>query len=84
MIFKTCQVQKIQHLIQEYTQTLSSPFDSFLEEHILSSDFYLILEESNEIGYFAIHHGQLLTQFYIRPSYLKAAQELFYQVIKKI
>ncbi|MNP15735.1 hypothetical protein D3C76_1081040 [compost metagenome] len=83
VVFKTCQIQEIRHLILEYIQTLSSPFDSFLEEHILSSEFYVILEDSNEIGYYAIHHGQLLTQFYVRPSYLKAAQELFYQVINK-
>lgn len=86
MPFKACQVEEIRHLIQEYTQTLSSPFDAFLEEHILSSKFYVILNESNEIGYYAIHHGdhgQLMTQFYVRPSYLMTAQDLFDQVIKE-
>jgi GNAT superfamily N-acetyltransferase len=82
MLFQACQVEEIRPLIQEYTQTLSSPIDSFLEEHILSSDFYVILEHSTEIGYYAIRHGRLLTQFYVRPSYLKSAQELFAQVIQ--
>lgn len=82
MFVKKCLIHDIHHLIQEYTQTLSSPFDSFLEQHILSSDFYVFFDSVKEAGYYAIHQGQLLTQFYIRTSYLKFAQELFDQVIE--
>ncbi len=81
MLLKKCQFHEIQPLIQEYTQSLSSPFDSFLEEHILSSEFYAILDSAQAIGYFAIHDNQLLTQFYIQRPYLMYAQELFAQVI---
>ncbi|CAH1195016.1 hypothetical protein PAECIP111892_01941 [Paenibacillus auburnensis] len=83
MLFKQCPINEVQHLIQDYIHTLSSPFDSFLEEHILISTFYVILDEFNEAGYYAIHQNQLLTQFYIRPSYLRHAQELFSKVIEK-
>ena len=82
MLMRKCQLHEIQPLIQEYTRTLSSPFDSFLEEHILSSEFYAILDSAQEIGYFAIHDSQLLTQFYIQRPSLMLAQELFAQVIE--
>ncbi len=83
MLFKQCQINEVQHLIQDYIHTLSSPLDSFLEEHILASTFYVIFDEFNEAGYYAIHQNQLLTQFYIQPMYLKQAQVLFSQVIEK-
>jgi CBS domain-containing protein len=35
--------------------------------HILASTFYRIQVESAEVGYYAIHSEQLLTQFYTRP-----------------
>ena len=81
MIIKECLIHDVQHLIQEYIHTLSSPFDSFLEEHILKSTFYVILDDLEKVGYYAIHNNQLLTQFFIRRSYQKHAQELFNQVI---
>jgi GNAT superfamily N-acetyltransferase len=72
----------IQSLVQEYTETLSSPFDSFYEENVLNSTFYVIQFESQEIGYYAIHNKQLLTQFYMKPAYLKYAQLFFGQVVE--
>jgi hypothetical protein len=63
--------------------TLASPFDDFLEKHILSSTFYLFLDESEEVCYSAIHNNQLLTQFFIRPFYQKHGQELLDQMIAK-
>ncbi|MWC30249.1 GNAT family N-acetyltransferase [Paenibacillus sp. MMS18-CY102] len=76
-----CSIDAIQHLMDEYLQGLSSPFDSFLEEHILSSAFYVITDESGEIGYFAIHPNELLTQFYISRSSLMHAQAVFGQIM---
>jgi RimJ/RimL family protein N-acetyltransferase len=54
-----------------------------LEERILASEFYVIRDEVGEIGYYAIHDGQLLTQFFIQPSHVKYAQTLFSQVIEE-
>ncbi|MBE9914799.1 GNAT family N-acetyltransferase [Paenibacillus donghaensis] len=82
MFIKKCLIDEIKHLVNDYSKTLSSPIDSFLEQHILSSDFYVILDGSEEVGYYAIHQNELLTQFYIKPSYLKVAQELFSKVIE--
>ncbi|MBD0382204.1 GNAT family N-acetyltransferase [Paenibacillus sedimenti] len=80
-MIKECLIHEVQHHIQAYIRTLSSPFDSFLEEHIRSSTFYMVLDEQEEVGYYAIHNNRLLTQFFIRPSYQKHAQELFDRVI---
>jgi GNAT superfamily N-acetyltransferase len=82
MIVKKCLLTEIQQLVKEYLQGLSSPFDSFLEEHILSSTFYLIQDGSNDVGCFAIHNNERLTQFYIRRAYQKHAQKLFLQVLE--
>jgi GNAT superfamily N-acetyltransferase len=82
VIIKDCLINEVHHLIQEYIHTLSSPFDSFLEEHILTSAFYVVLDDLKEVGYYAVHNNQLLTQFFIRPSYQKHAQVLFIQVIE--
>ncbi|QYR21299.1 GNAT family N-acetyltransferase [Paenibacillus sp. sptzw28] len=83
MITKPCKIDEIQHLIEEYIQTLSSPFDSFLEEHILKSAFYIVLNEEMEVGYYAVRDDELLTQFYIRRSAQKHAQAIFTQVLDK-
>lgn len=83
MIMKECAIDDIQDLIHEYIQELSSPIDSFLEEHILASAFYSIHDEAGEIGYYAIHGEQLLTQFYIRRSYQMHSQSIFSQVLER-
>jgi GNAT superfamily N-acetyltransferase len=83
MIVKACTMEDVNHLVKEYLEGLSSPFDSFLEEHIASSDFYLIQDDdSREAGYFAIHNNERLTQFYIRRPYQMHAQKLFLHAIE--
>ncbi len=83
MITKECPIDEIQDLMNEYIQELSSPIDSFLEEHILASTFYSIQDEAGEVGYYAIHDDQLLTQFYIRRSYQMHSQRIFNQVLER-
>jgi GNAT superfamily N-acetyltransferase len=76
-------IDEIRHLIQKYIEGLSSPFDSFLEEQILKSAFYIVLNEEKEIGYYAVRDDELLTQFYIRRSAQMHAQDIFNQVLDK-
>ncbi|MDQ0113283.1 GNAT family N-acetyltransferase [Paenibacillus harenae] len=83
MIIKACTLVEIDHLVKEYVEGLSSPFDSFLEEHILSSVFYLIQDDEKDVGYYAIHNNERLTQFYIRRSYQMHAQKLFLQALER-
>ncbi|MFJ7512871.1 hypothetical protein ACIQW7_26070 [Peribacillus simplex] len=80
--FKECKQSDIVDLIQRYVSTLSSPIDSFLEEHILNSVFYTIRYNSEVAGYYAIHNNQYLTQFYLDLSYYKESQEIFDNVLK--
>ncbi|MBM7567546.1 GNAT family N-acetyltransferase [Paenibacillus sacheonensis] len=77
MVTEECLREDIQELLHAYLEELSSPIDSFLEEHILASAFYGMRDEAEPIGYYAIHDGQLVTQFYVRPSHRKHAQHLF-------
>ncbi|HAG43064.1 MAG TPA: hypothetical protein DCL31_06415 [Clostridium sp.] len=61
--FEPTSIGRISELMAEYTKTLSSPFDSFLEDHIIVSDFYKIVKDLVDIGYFSIFEKKLLTQF---------------------
>ncbi|NIK71375.1 GNAT superfamily N-acetyltransferase [Paenibacillus sp. BK720] len=83
MIIQACAMDEIKPLVAEYLKSLSSPFDSFLEEHILSSAFYRIQDGQEDIGYYALHNGELMTQFYIRRSSLRKAQALFIEALER-
>lgn len=85
MISKVCAIGDIEHLRKEYLQQLSSPFDSFLEEQILASTFYVIQDESDskDVGYMAVHNNEKMTQFYIRRQYLRHAQKLFLEALER-
>lgn len=80
--FQECNRDDVKELMEEYIQTISSPIDSFLENHILNSKFYQIYAGSFMIGYFAIHNNEKMTQFYIRQSHLHLAQDTFKQVLE--
>lgn len=77
--YKQSDVEKV---IQKYISTLSSPIDSFLEEHILNSTFYTINYNSEVAGYFAVHSNRYLTQFYLGSSYYNESQEIFKNVLR--
>lgn len=83
MITKECLINEIQYLIEEYIDGLPSPFDSFLEEHILASTFYMIQEGTEVVGYYAIHNSELLTQFYIRRPFQMYSQKMFSEVLER-
>ena len=59
-----------------YLSSLSSPIDSFLEEHILESQFYRSVAEGREIGFFEAYHGSLLTQFHLVAGESRYGQEV--------
>jgi len=80
--FKESKQSDVEHLISEYVNKLSSPIDSFLEDHIIQSIFYSICDSSEVIGYYAIHHNQCLTQFYLDLPYYHVSQKIFNQVLE--
>ncbi|CAG9609411.1 GNAT family N-acetyltransferase [Pseudoneobacillus rhizosphaerae] len=79
--FKPCNIEDCKELIQEYVSMLQSPFDSFLEEHIVSSKFYLIKDNEEAVGYYAIFKNELLTQFFLKASMYSKSQEVLKQVL---
>lgn len=81
--YKKCTSAVMEPLIDEYAKTLSSPFDSFLEDHIATSDFLSISEGNNTVGYFAFNKDGYITQFYLRKEYLKYSQSIFQDVLKQ-
>lgn len=82
MTYQKCTHADVQ-TFTEYLESLTSPIDSFLEDHILDSTFYRILEGKDEVGYFAIHESALLTQFFLRLSARRHAELLFSNVLRE-
>lgn len=68
--------------LQRHASSLSSPFDAFLEDHILKSNHYHITHNGDVIGWTAIHQSSLITQFGLFPGYRYLGQEVFPQVRK--
>ena len=83
ILFKESNTSELNTLILQYVNSLSSPIDSFLEDHILDSVFYKIMINNCIEGYFAVHNNQLLTQFYLNLPYYKDSQDIFRNVIKE-
>ncbi len=76
---------EITHLesFDEYLDSLGSPIDNFLEDHILNSDIYRISMDAEETGSFAIYDKYLLTQFYLRNSARKHSQQCLSEILEK-
>lgn len=81
--FELATFNDINKFLKDYIKTLSSPFDSYLENFIIESKFYKIVMNSKYIGYFAIHNDELLTLFYVKFKYVKYAQKLLENIIKE-
>lgn len=51
--------------LRDWMASLSSPIDSFLEDHIRQSAFHRVVVNGRAAGHFAVHGGMLLTQFHL-------------------
>lgn len=80
--FIKCTFSELEEFINEYQVLLSSSMDSFLEDHIIESEHFLIAIDTNKIGYFSVHNKELLTQFYINKNHRYLSQEIFFKVKK--
>lgn len=69
-------------LFEMYIKSLSSRYDGFLEEHILSSDIYSIYINNAHAGYFGVYKNEMLTQFVMPVSEGRHAQNIFTDVLK--
>jgi GNAT superfamily N-acetyltransferase len=80
--FHPCKQIEVQPLIRQYASSLSSPFDAFLEEHILHSCFYKI-QGHETIGYYAVYQDKLLTQFFVKDLWYPVSHDIFQQILAK-
>ena len=69
--------------VSDYLASLSSPIDSYLEDHILASKMFRIVDADAEIGCFAIHEGGLLTLFHVRREQQRLGQPLLADIRQK-
>ncbi len=72
--------EKIKERLWKNINDRTTYFDSFLEDHIMKSNHYQVLADSNQIGYFSIFENNLLTQFYLDNDYRHISQEVFDKV----
>lgn len=68
-------------LFEKYVNSISIPYDDFLENFILESQFYTITEAGQKIGYFALNE-KLLTQFYLIREY-RHRKDIFDMLFEK-
>lgn len=69
--------------IQIYFESQPSPFDSYYEMHILSSEFFELSIEGTPAALVGVHDKQLMTLFMVKPAFRRYSQQLF-QEAKRI
>lgn len=77
IIFKKCKLDYVKEEISCNLNSHSSPIDSFYEDFLLNSTYYVIQKDDLEIGYFALNQQILLTGFWIMEEYRMFAGEIF-------
>ncbi|MBU3110144.1 GNAT family N-acetyltransferase [Clostridium lacusfryxellense] len=75
--FQNCEFKEIKEKVSQYYTENRITVDSFWEDQVLESSTYIILAGVKIIGFFAIHHKQLLTLFNVDIEYIHYAEELF-------
>ncbi|NTV63432.1 MAG: hypothetical protein HGA65_07830 [Oscillochloris sp.] len=68
--------------VRAHVATFVSPFESFMEEHILASNHYRIVVDGESAGFCSIHAEGLITQFALGPAFQRHGQEIFRRVRK--
>ena len=80
--FRPAKRTELGSVYADYLASLASPFDSFLEGHILPAEFFAIDTLAGKtVGFFAIFEDNLLTQFYLSPTRLRDGQPLFARIL---
>ena len=63
-------------LMEEYRESISIPYDDFLEDHILKSQIYILQKCNDEIGFFGIF-GKMITILFVRNEYMSLANAIY-------
>lgn len=78
--FERVELPEIKPVLAAHLLALSSPIDSFLEDHLLQSLHYRILADGAGVGWTAIHNQSLITHFSMAASHRHLGQRVFAQV----
>lgn len=80
--FLPVRLEELAEIYAAYRATLSSPFDSFLEDRILRSRFFAIRAGEATVGFFAILQAeQMLTHFFLTKPSIRQGQHLFARIL---
>ncbi len=80
--FVSVDLAEIKPVLAAHVLTLSSPIDSYLEDHLLQSRHYHILVNGEAAGSTAIHNQSLITHFSLDAPHRHLGQRVFAQVRK--
>ncbi len=79
IVFELCQYHKIKEQMERYYNENDILVDSFWEDHVRKSTYYLIKECDAVIGFLSIFEKQLMTSFHIYKTKTDLAQEALRQ-----
>ena len=82
MRFEPCALSDLKSF-DHYLGSLSSPFDSFLEDRILESQFQRIMIDDQEVGSYGIHGNALLIHFYLGGPARRFGKRALAEVVKQ-
>lgn len=82
LLIETCEWEDISDLVASNIKKNAITIDSFLEDHIIQSNHYKIIERKNIVGYFSIYKQFKLVTFYIDEYHSHLSQQIFSEVKK--
>src|SRR3954465_10747292 len=71
---------EIREATRQHLRALPSAIDSFLEDHILTSNHYQIVVDGESAGFASIHEEGLITQFALAEPYRRHGHALFQEL----
>lgn len=75
---------EIRNLTDQYFNYLTAPMDDMWELGIIGmSNYYKIILNNNEVGYFCIDDDNYLLQYFIIDSYLDKSKEIFRYILEE-
>lgn len=78
--YKKCTYETIEAAVSSYYETNNITVDSFWEDHVAKSNFYQILVNAHQAGFFAIHDQSMVTLFHMSDQYARYGQKVFEDV----
>ncbi len=76
--------QEIGKAIKEYYENLIAPMDDMWEEAIIGiSNYYRIVLNNNDAGYFCLDNDNILLQYFIKDKFIDESKELLKYILKE-